>query len=131
MLQFAFDTREESDYLPHGYTANSVAYTGTHDNSTAQGWQTAASPADVALGCRYLDCTPAQLTGKMIRAVLGCVSDTAVIPLQDWLELDDAARINTPGTDRGNWQWRLADDALTPALAQQIAELTALYGRGR
>ena len=129
VLQFAFDTREESNYLPHGYTAHSVAYTGTHDNSTTQGWQTAADPADVALACRYLDCTAAELTGKMIRAVLGCVSDTAVIPLQDWLALDDGARINTPGTNSANWQWRANETVITDKLAQRIAELTTLYGR--
>ena len=38
VLQFAFDPREESDYLPHKYTRNSVVYTGTHDNQTATAW---------------------------------------------------------------------------------------------
>ena len=110
-------------------TANSVVYTGTHDNITTEGWQQTASAEDVAYACRYLRCEPAGLTDAMICACLSSVSDLAVIPMADWLHLGPEARINTPSTQSGNWRWRLADGALTDSLAARIADLTALYGR--
>lgn len=128
IIQFAFDSREPGNYLPYTYTANSAAYTGTHDNITTEGWIKNASAADVAYACRYLRCTPETLTESMICACLGCVSDMAVIPLADWLHLGAEARINAPSTQGGNWRWRL-DAPLTPELAAHIAGLTELYGR--
>ena len=87
IMQFAFDSRESGNYLPHTYHRNSVVYTGTHDNVTAEGWRTNASAEDVAYACRYLRCQPEELTEAMICACLASVSDTAVIPLADWLHL--------------------------------------------
>ena len=129
VLQFAFDSREAGDYMPHNYVRNSVAYTGTHDNTTTAAWQTQAAPEDVALARRYMACPEGDLTGAFIRTALACVSNTAIIPLQDWLGLGAEARMNVPSRPEGNWQWRMAPDALTPALAGRIRELTALYGR--
>ena len=129
VLQFAFDSREESDYLPHTYHRNSVVYTGTHDNTTTQDWQHSAAQTDVDYACEYLACTRRGLTDAMIRAAYSSVSDTAIIPLADWLHLGAAARINTPSTTLNNWQWRVGKDCLTPALAQHIARQTQIYGR--
>ena len=128
IMQFAFDSREPGNYLPYTYPRNSVVYTGTHDNVTAEGWRQSASAEDVAYACRYLRCAPEDLTEAMICACLSCVSDMAVIPLADWLHLDAEARINTPSTQGANWQWRLTQP-LTPALSAHIAELTTLYHR--
>lgn len=128
IMQFAFDSREPGNYLPYTYPRNSVVYTGTHDNVTAEGWRQSASAEDVAYACRYLRCAPEDLTEAMICACLSCVSEMAVIPLADWLHLDAEARINTPSTQGANWQWRLTQP-LTPALSAHIAELTALYHR--
>ena len=128
IMQFAFDSREPGNYLPYTYPRNSVVYTGTHDNVTTEGWRQSASPEDVAYACRYLRCTPEDLTEAMICACLSCVSDMAIIPLADWLHLDPEARINTPSTQGANWQWRLTQP-LTPALSAHIAALTALYHR--
>ena len=128
IMQFAFDSREPGNYLPYTYPRNSVVYTGTHDNVTAEGWRQSASAEDVAYACRYLRCAPEDLTEAMICACLSCVSDMAVIPLADWLHLDAEARINTPSTQGANWQWRL-DTPLTSLLAEHIADLTALYDR--
>lgn len=130
VLQFAFDSREESDYLPHNYTRNSVVYTGTHDNTTTEDWQYSAPAEDVAFAKRYLDITPQRnFTRCFIRAALGCVSDTCIIPMQDWLGLGGAARMNTPSTLGGNWQWRLRKEALNDELLAEIRELTHMYGR--
>ena len=130
VLQFAFDSREESDYLPHNYTHNCVVYTGTHDNTTSADWELSAPAADVAFAKRYLDLAPGEdFARKLVRAALASVADTAVIPLQDWLGLGAGARMNTPSTLGGNWLWRVSDAALTDALAQDIRRLTKLYGR--
>ena len=128
IMQFAFDSRESGNYLPHTYHHNSVVYTGTHDNVTTEGWRTNASPEDVAYACRYLRCKPEDLTEAMICACLASVSDMAIIPMADWLHLGAEARINTPSTQGANWQWRL-DTPLTSLLAEHIADLTALYDR--
>ena len=130
VLQFAFDSREESDYLPHNYTQNSVVYTGTHDNTTTADWELSAPAGDVAFARRYLDVEgDADFTRRFIRAALASVSDTAVIPMPDWLGLGAEARINTPSTLGGNWLWRIDPAALTDALAADILALTKLYGR--
>lgn len=128
IMQFAFDSRESGNYLPHTYPRNSVVYTGTHDNVTTEGWRSNASAEDVAYACRYLRCTPEELTEGMICACLASVSDTAIIPLADWLHLGSEARINTPSTQGANWRWRLTQ-SLPAALAGHIAALTTLYER--
>ena len=89
-----------------------------------------ASAEDVAYACRYLRCQPEELTEAMICACLASVSDTAVIPLADWLHLGSEARINTPSTQGSNWQWRLTCP-LPEALAGHIAQLTVLYERAQ
>ena len=128
IMQFAFDSRESGNYLPYTYTRNSVVYTGTHDNVTTEGWRKNASPEDVAYACRYLRCTPEDLTEAMICACLSSVSDMAIIPLADWLHLGEDARINTPSTSGSNWQWRLTKP-LSIDLSRHIAALTVLYDR--
>jgi len=131
VLQFAFDSREpDSGYLPYAYDRNCVVYTGTHDNATTPGWFKSAHPDDVKLALDFLglnNCKEAY--GAFIRCALSSVADTAIIPMQDYLGLDDRARMNTPSTIGGNWQWRMAPNAATPALAAKIRHLTALYGR--
>ena len=130
IMQFAFDSREPGNYLPYTYPRNSVVYTGTHDNVTAEGWRQSASAEDVAYACRYLRCTPGTLTEAMISACLASASDMAIIPFADWLHLGAEARINTPSTQGANWQWRLTCP-LPEALAGHIAQLTVLYERAQ
>lgn len=130
ILQFAFDSREESDYLPHNYTNNCVVYTGTHDNDTVNGWIPAMSRKDLAFAKKYLNVKRnADICESLIRTALGCVADTAVIPMQDYLGLGGEARINTPSTLGGNWEWRMGADACTEALSRHMLELAQIYGR--
>lgn len=131
ILQFAFDSRDESDYLPHNYPRHTWVYTGTHDNTTLGDWQYSALPDDVAFARRYLGLTAQQsLPDGMIRAALSSVADTAVIPLPDWLHLGIEGRINTPSTLGGqNWQWRAVYGQITPELCAHIGEWTKMYGR--
>ena len=136
VLQFAFDSREPSDYLPHNYNHNCVVYTGTHDNDTMMGWMKAARKADVKFACKYLGVP--LVDGKidkealrlaMLRAALASTADTAVIPLQDYLALSGKARINTPSTLGGNWVWRLTPGQIPDGLAKDMKEMVRLYCR--
>lgn len=133
VLQFAFDSREDSDYLPHNYGRNSVAYTGTHDNDTTLGWYYGQlAEADREFCDRYLNlgkCSREEIKWEFIRAVLSCVADLAVIPMQDYLGLGSEARINIPSTLGGNWTWRMKKGAFTKELALEIREMSELYGR--
>ncbi len=130
VLQFAFDSREDSDYLPHNYTKNCVVYTGTHDNDTIVGWEKSAASDDVKEAKRYIRYSQKEgLALGMIKTAMASVADTAIIPMQDYLELSSVARINTPSTASGNWRWRMKKDAATDALAVLIYELTKTYRR--
>lgn len=133
VLQFAFDSREESDYLPHNYHSNCIAYTGTHDNDTTRGWFKTALPDDVALAKEYLNIhNEKEECWCFIRAAMGSVARMAIIPLQDYLDLDTEARMNIPSTIGGNnWRWRVRKSDITPQLAEKMARLTQLYGRKR
>ncbi len=131
ILQFAFDSREESDYLPHNYMNNSVVYTGTHDNDTTLGWYNTLNKRDKAFARRYLNIKSGRdVHWEFIRAALASVSDTAIIPMQDYLGLGAEARINIPSTLGNNWKWRMSDGQLTEELAEKIRKMTILYGRG-
>ena len=130
VLEFAFDSKESSDYLPHTYNKNCVCYVGTHDNDTLVGWMNEVAPADLNKAVDYLglDENEGYVWG-MLRGGMGSVADLFITQMQDYLELDNAARMNTPGTAEGNWQWRMSADAITPELTEKIAKLTALYDR--
>ena len=130
ILLFAFDHREPSNYLPQYYGNNSVVYTGTHDNDTVVGWIGSASRRDVAFAREYVGVKRnRELPRALVRTALSSVSDTAIIPIQDYLEVDNAARINLPSTLGDNWKWRLKKGQLTEGLAKDMARLTWIYGR--
>ncbi|MCM1569941.1 MAG: 4-alpha-glucanotransferase [Roseburia sp.] len=130
ILQFAFDGGAESMYLPHNYEHNCVVYTGTHDNETTPGWLENRSPEAKAFLKEYLNCSDEkELNWELIRLAVSSVANTAIIPMQDYLELRNEARINTPSTLGDNWKWRMKKGAATDELAQRIYKLTKLYGR--
>jgi 4-alpha-glucanotransferase len=130
VLQFAFDSREESDYLPHNYTSNTIVYTGTHDNQTTRGWFETCNSRDRAFAKKYLDIhSRKDIAWNFIRSAQSSVSNTCIIPMQDYLNLDDSARINTPSTLGNNWKWRMRAEACTDELAQRMYEMAHTYGR--
>ncbi|MCH5248585.1 MAG: 4-alpha-glucanotransferase [Lachnospiraceae bacterium] len=130
ILQFAFDSREESDYLPHNYTTNSVVYTGTHDNDTVLGWLRTMNRHDRSFAKRYLNINKNKdIQWEFIRAAMASVSDTCIIPMQDYLGLGAEARINIPSTLGLNWKWRMLPGAFNEELALRIRNMTKLYGR--
>ena len=132
VMQFAFDSREESNYLPHTYNKNTVVYTGTHDNDTIQGWYDSISELDQEYAGLYLnnaDTPREDLHWDYIRAVMASVSDTAIVPLQDYLGLDSHARINVPSTVGTNWKWRMKSEDITEELLDNIRFMSKIYER--
>ncbi len=131
VLQFAFESTGESDYLPHQYKdPGCVCYTGTHDNDTTLGWYLNLSKECQDKVLRYTRCTDvADLGMDLIRTALGSIAGYAVFPLQDALGLGSHARMNTPGVASGNWNWRFRDGVLCDKLADTLREITILYGR--
>jgi 4-alpha-glucanotransferase len=129
ILQFAFDSDAANPYLPHNHVPNSVIYTGTHDNDTSKGWLDALSPKVRQQMYDYLGLPGLEPVQDLVRAALMSVSGTAIIPLQDLLELPTAARMNRPGVALGNWSWRYQEQQLEEGLADRYADLLKRYGR--
>lgn len=132
VLQFAFDSREDSDYLPHNYDKNCIVYTGTHDNETVVEWWGAISTEDRQLAMEYLDIKKEEeeeVNWKFIRLAMSSVAKVCIIPIQDYLGLSGEARMNRPSTLGGNWTWRMTKNDFTPNLQEQIRKITKLYGR--
>ncbi len=135
VLEFAFDARDtgtSGDYLPHNYPENSVCYTGTHDNQTLISWFNTITPAEKAMARAYLSDynTPEDmLNTSFISLIMRSGSMLSIVPMQDWLNLDDSARMNTPSTLGGNWQWRLKKGDITKELSEKIYSMTKLFGR--
>ena len=130
ILQFAFDAGNDSEYLPHNYDKNCVVYTGTHDNDTTVGFLQNMPEKDKKFAKKYLGHkNDKKLCFEIIRAALSSCADTAIIPMQDYLELDSSARINTPSTLGCNWKWRMDKNALDPKLAKKIYKMAKLYAR--
>jgi 4-alpha-glucanotransferase len=151
ILQFAFDSAEagvlsaDNRFLPHNHTADSIVYTGTHDNDTTSGWFASRSPMERDYLDRYAPPTDREVEWRLIRMALASVCRFAIIPMQDVLGLGSEARMNTPGTTGDeNWSWRVPEQALKPgggargagaagpdasAAADRLRALAALYGR--
>ena len=130
VLEFAFDSRDTSSYLPHSYGENCICYTGTHDNSPLALWRQEADPADIAFAKEYLGLNDEEGFNRgIIRGGMSSVAKLFVAQMQDYLELGAGHRTNEPGTQSGNWQWRMLPGELTPELAQRIRKLTRIYGR--
>ncbi len=133
VLQFAFNPKEPSVYLPYFYEKNTIVYTGTHDNDTTLSWYTGLGAKERKFADDYLsipkDVKKSDIPWYFIRSALSSVSDTAVIPMQDILSLGNPARMNYPSTLGGNWEWRMKEGAFRPALKKRLLKLTAIYGR--
>lgn len=130
VLEFAFDTREESDYLPHNYDKNCVVYIGTHDNAPVMGWLKDAGEKDVDFSKKYLKLSKEEgYNWGFIRGALSSVSNLSIIQIQDYLGLGNEARMNIPSTIGGNWQWRVKKEDINAKLAEKIKDITKLYGR--
>ena len=131
VLEFAFDVKEPANYLPHTYTANSVVYTGTHDNMTMRQWFDTADAESLDFAVRYMRLTEEEgYVWGAIRTAYASVSDMCIVPMQDILDLGGEARMNFPGTlSDSNWTWRIKDDIMGRLPAEKLLALTKLYDR--
>ena len=132
ILQFAFDSREDSDYLPHNYNRNCVVYTGTHDNNTIYGWYKEINKEDKRMSINYMNNKYTRdnaIHWDFICLAMRSVADTCIIPVQDYLGLGKEARINVPSTLGTNWTWRMSKKGFSKKMVKKIKMLTKLYGR--
>ncbi len=129
ILQFAFDSGPDNPYLPENHTANSVVYTGTHDNDTTLGWWRSLNKEKKDQVRNYLGTPRPEMPWELIRLAMASVADLCVIPCQDILNLGKEARFNTPGHAVGNWVWQMSSGELTDELADHLRKLTAKHHR--
>lgn len=131
VLQFAFDAREESNYLPHTYIRNCIVYTGTHDNDTFRGWfELTGNKEDVEYSKEYLALSEEEgYNWGFIRGAWSSVANLSMALMQDFLNLGGESRINTPSTLGHNWTWRVRGGSYTDELANKIYKYTKMYGR--
>jgi 4-alpha-glucanotransferase len=134
VLQFAFyGDVAENPYAPHNHVNDCVVYTGTHDNNTTRGWfRKELRASDRAQLAQYLGRSVDEddVHWHMIRVAMMSVANTCIVPFQDFLGLDEEARMNLPAVANGNWGWRFRREELTADLALKISRLTRMYGRG-
>lgn len=132
VLQFAFDSREDGDYLPHNYEKHCVVYTGTHDNDTVMGWMEHAPEQSVKYAKEYLALRKKEgYNWGMMRGVWSSVGDMAIVTMQDILGLGSEARMNTPSTLGDNWKWRMLPGQTDKKLAKKLRREMKAYGRMR
>ena len=130
ILQFAFESEEESSFLPHQFTTtNCVCYTGTHDNNTTRGWYDSASEYSRDKVRRYMNTDANSIHWDFLRTCLGTIADYAIIPMQDILGLGEEGRMNVPGVAENNWGWRYKAEDISDDLAEGLKKTTRLYGR--
>ena len=132
VFELAFDSRDTNGngYQPHNFIRDCVAYTGTHDNDTIQGWFTSADPVDTEWAREYFQLTKEEgYHWGMMRALWASVADTTIVQAQDLLGLGSEARMNEPSTVGRNWQWRALPGVFTAELAAKIRRKMELYER--
>lgn len=132
VLEFAFDSRDASgsEYLPHNYVKNCVAYAGTHDNNTIMGWFEEAEKDDVDYAKEYLNISEDDsLNWGMMCVLWGSIAELTIVQGQDLLGLGTEARMNEPSTVGKNWQWRTLPDTFTEELAKKLRRKMQIYGR--
>jgi 4-alpha-glucanotransferase len=138
ILQFAFDSDMHSNpYLLHNYQENCVVYTGTHDNNTTLGWFARISDEHKDKVIAYLsqqlgrgrEILHGSIHWHLIELAMVSKAQWAVVPMQDILGLDERARMNFPGTTKGNWQWRFRQSDLSGPHKERLLKLTEAHRR--
>ncbi|MBR2354065.1 MAG: 4-alpha-glucanotransferase [Clostridia bacterium] len=135
ILQFGFGGSAEdfsSPDLPHHYPAHCVAYTGTHDNATLREWLASASPSEWEKARDYLwmgNTSDEAIARSLIAALMRSPAELCIVPLWDYLSLGAEARMNTPASANGNWQWRVRGELLTDNLFEEIRRFATIGSR--
>jgi 4-alpha-glucanotransferase len=129
ILQFAFDSGEENNFMPHTYDKNCVVYTGTHDNDTTVGHFRQSKVGDRELMEDYFGVNHMDPAWSYIKLAWASVANIAIAPLQDVMKLGTEARMNFPGKASGYWKWRYTKEMLTEKHADELMKLSRLFGR--
>ncbi len=140
VMQFGFNGYCDNDDLPHSHTANSVAYSGTHDNTTLIGWWKSAGEAAARQVNRYVRYEPKiQQLGEygdnlnfchcFLETLWLSPARLAIVPIQDFYAFDESTRINTPGKGDGNWLFRLSYEQVDAFDVEWMRELNETYFR--
>jgi malto-oligosyltrehalose synthase/4-alpha-glucanotransferase len=132
ILHFAFsEDIDTSPYIPHNYTENFIAYTGTHDNNTTRGWLRQEGRDNYHRVERYVgrQLNEDEAVQSLCRLAFASVAKTAILPMQDLLGLDENARMNIPSSSENNWGWRLLPNQITKDAEDFLNEITWLYNR--
>ena len=129
VLQFGFSDKGAHAHLPQQFTRHTVAYTGTHDNDTTQGWWNTAGKAERAAVEALVGPVADRPAWPLIRAAEASVAEMAIVPAQDLLELGSEARMNTPAVAAGNWSWRAPEKCWTDELAERLAAIAEVTDR--
>ena len=118
--------------LPHNYPKNSVVYTGTHDNDTTRGWYHSTDKATRDIAKEYMHTSRLDeddLAWDFIRLTMSSNANLCITPIQDLLNLDGRARINTPSTLGENWAWRMEKNQFDAQTVKRLKRMTWLYER--
>lgn len=133
VLLFAFgDDLATNPYVPHNHVKKCVLYTGTHDNNTIRGWFENEITQEVKnkffqyLGRKV---SKQDVHWELIRLGMMSVANMVIFPMQDILGLGEEDRMNRPSTAKGNWEWKLLPEQITPSVEQSLLEMTEIYGR--
>jgi 4-alpha-glucanotransferase len=129
VLQFGFSDKGAHAHLPQQFTQHTVAYTGTHDNDTTQGWWNTAGKAVHTAVEALVGPADDRPAWPLIRAAEASVAEMAIVPAQDLLELGSEARMNTPAVPAGNWSWRAPENCWTDELAERLAAIAEVTDR--
>ncbi len=129
IFQFAFAEGESNHFLPHHYVPNTIAYTGTHDNDTTLGWWNSVSEQEKTFARHYLGCDDQDIHWHMMRALSKSVAYIVIFPMQDVLGLSSEHRMNFPGSQHGNWEWRFSWNQVQPEFTQALAEMSLEFNR--
>ncbi len=129
VLQFGFNSKGAHIHLPQRFKTDTVAYTGTHDNDTTQGWWDAASEKERKAVEALVSPVNGRPAWPLIRAAQGSVAETAIVPAQDLLGLGSEARMNTPAVATGNWSWRAPQNCWSDEMAARLAALAEVTDR--
>ena len=106
ILQFGFgEDYQKSPHNPNNIDEMQVVYTGTHDNDTLLGWWQSVGD-EISTNVRSIIGNSDDVVGSLIEVAKDCAAPLCIIPMQDILRLDSSGRMNVPGIEKGNWQWR-------------------------
>ena len=132
VLQFAFLSDDNSTHLPHNYTENCIAYSGTHDNNTLLGyiWESDDFTRRRLFDyCGYTGSDFDASQDNILKTLYMSPARLVIFPIQDLLFYGADTRFNTPGKKDGNWSYRIVDSDLEKIDRAKLRYFGHLYGR--